>query len=105
MCYDEDAIYNIMSLDVTSQKFWVTFDSNDRGGVFKVHNPRELVEFQKEQNGLYCLDTVVVKMMKDDTDSELEHNFMIEIICHNYEGYITKEIERAYMFCNSKGCL
>ena len=94
--YFEDDICNIMLLDVTSQKYWITFNNNDRGGVCKVHTPIGLVEFQKGQNGLYCLDMAVVKKVKDDTDSGMGHNFMIETICCNYEGYITKEIERAY---------
>ena len=64
--------------------------------MFKVHTPRGLVEFQKGWNGLYCLNMAMVKKMKDDTDSGMEHNFMIETICCNYKGYTTKELERAY---------
>ena len=61
--YYDNAICNVMSLDVMNQKYWVTFDSNDMGGVFKVHTPRGLVEFQKAQNGFCCIDVVMVKKM------------------------------------------
>ena len=46
-------IANIMSLKTLRNRHHVTYDSKDRGGVFKVHTDQGVVEFMPHQSGLH----------------------------------------------------
>jgi hypothetical protein len=54
--FDARGIANVLSLYQLGQKFKVTYDSTDRGGVFKVLTPAGVVEFKPTQKGLHVLN-------------------------------------------------
>ena len=51
-----DGIANVLSLFALGQKHHITYDSKDRGGVFKVHTSEGLLEFTPTKKGLHALD-------------------------------------------------
>jgi hypothetical protein len=54
--FDARGIANVLSLYQLGQKFKVTYDSTDRGGVFKVLTPAGVVEFKPTQKGIHVLN-------------------------------------------------
>ena len=53
---NKDGIANVLSLFLLAKKHHITYDSHDRGGVFKVHTPEGLIEFKPTSKGLHALD-------------------------------------------------
>jgi hypothetical protein len=54
--FDDRGIANVLSLYRLGKKFKVTYDSMDRGGVFKVYTKQGVVEFKPTTNGLHALN-------------------------------------------------
>ena len=54
--FDSRGIANVLSLYLLGQKFKVTYDSEDHGGVFKVFTKAGVVEFKPTKKGLHALD-------------------------------------------------
>ncbi len=54
--HNPKSIANVLSLKSMASRHHVTYDSKDRGGVFKVHTPSGVVEFKPSKHGLYYLD-------------------------------------------------
>ena len=54
--FDSRGIANVISLHQLGHKFCVTYDSNDRGGVFQVHTSDGVVEFTPTDRGLHALN-------------------------------------------------
>jgi hypothetical protein len=48
-----DGIANVLSLYLLGQKHHITYDSKDRGGVFKVHTSKVILEFKPTSTGLH----------------------------------------------------
>jgi hypothetical protein len=46
-------IANVLSLHKLGKKYHITYDSQDHGGVFKVHTPKGVVEFIPTSKGLH----------------------------------------------------
>ena len=53
---DAMGIVNVLSLYRLGQKFKVTYDSEDRGGVFKGYTKAGVVEFMPTVKGLHALN-------------------------------------------------
>jgi hypothetical protein len=51
-----DGIANVLSLYLLGKKHHITYDSQDRGGVFKVHTSSGVLEFKPTKKGLHALD-------------------------------------------------
>ena len=54
--FDSRGIANVLSLYRLGQKFWVTYESADRGGVFQVWTDKGVVEFTPTSKGLHALN-------------------------------------------------
>ncbi len=53
---NKDCIANVLSLFLLAKKHHTTYDSHDRGGVFKVHTSEGLIEFKPTSKGHHALD-------------------------------------------------
>ena len=51
-----DGIVNVQSLYCLGCKYLITYDTQDRGGLFIVTTPRGVVEFRPTNNGLHYVD-------------------------------------------------
>ncbi len=51
---NKDGIVNVLSLFLLAKKHHMTYDSHDRGGVFKVHTSKGLIEFKPTSKGLHA---------------------------------------------------
>ncbi len=60
---------NMMSLKSVAQKHRVTYNSWDRGDVFKVHTQNGVVEFKPSEKGLYYVDVSI--------DETIQHMLVI----------------------------
>jgi hypothetical protein len=65
----------------------VTYDSEDRGGVFKVHTDEGIVEFKPSAWGLHYDDV-------SDPESNIELMLM-NTVRGNFEGYTCHKVKRA----------
>ena len=74
----------------------MTFDSPDRGGVFKVHTKHGITEFVRHAKGFYYIRARIRTSTQQNNGDNTEWSFMIETIRCNYEGFTRKEIECAY---------
>ena len=84
--YYSKGIDNILSLKTLKNRHDVTYGSEDRGGVFKVHTKEGLVEFMLHESGLHYLD------LKDQHESGVT---LVTTIRDNFEGYTKHEVEGA----------
>ncbi len=80
--HNPNSIANILSLKTVAAKHRVTYDSNNRGGVFQVHSPGEVVEFKPSERGLHYLDV-------SEEDSHLEY-----MLVHMLDGGRHKHEEK-----------
>ena len=71
-------IANVLSLKTITDHYLVTYNSNDRGGVFTVHTPKGNIEFICHPHGLHYLDLA---------KTPLSHVLMAMTIKENYEGF------------------
>jgi hypothetical protein len=51
-----NGIANVLSLYLLGQRHHITYDSKDRGGVYKVHTSRGVLEFTPTPSGLHVLN-------------------------------------------------
>jgi len=93
--FDARGIANVLSLYQLGQKFKVTYDSTDRGGVFKVFTQAGGVEFKPTPKGLYVLN------LKDNpdaafllvNDADLAYGKSpVPTVRQNYEGFTKRQI-------------
>ena len=63
--FDSRGIANVLSLYQLGQKFHVTYDSRDRGSVFKVHTTAGVVKFSPTAKGLHAI------ILKENPDAAL----------------------------------
>ena len=54
--FDNRGIANVLSLYRLGKKIKVTYDSTDRGGVFKVYTKQGVIEFMPTTTGLHVLN-------------------------------------------------
>ncbi len=94
-----DGIANVLSLYLLGQKHHITYDSKDRGGVFKVHTSGGLLEFKPTSTGLHVLDLKehsnaahVLVTAATPPDVHLHVN----TVRNNFDGFTKKQIQHAY---------
>ncbi len=92
---------NILSLFRLGQKYWITYDSHNRKGIFQVHTPWGVVEFHPASNGLVHIVNLkqhpeaaylMVNNASIDDDPPLPasypvHQLHINTVHKNFEGY------------------
>jgi hypothetical protein len=93
-----DGIANVLSLFTLGQKHHITYDSNNRGGVFKVYTLEGLLEFTPTKNGLYALDLKTnpqaAHLLVTSTQPTKGH-LHVNTVCANYKEFTKKLIQRA----------
>ena len=96
--FDLRGIANVLSLYRLGQKFRVTYDSADQGGVFQVWTDKGVVEFTPTSKGLHALN------LKDNPDAayllvnnaaDAPQHSSFTTVRHNYEGFTTRQIKQA----------
>jgi len=65
----------------------VTYDSEDRGGVFQVHTNQGIVEFKPSARGLHYHDV-------SNASSNIEL-MLVNTVRENFEGYSRHKVEKA----------
>ena len=96
--FDARGIANVLSLYQLGQKFQVTYDSKDRGGVFKVFTPAGVVEFSPTPNGLHVLnlkDTPDAAYILVNDASLASGNTPVSTVRKNYEGFTKRQVQQA----------
>jgi hypothetical protein len=119
--HNPNSIANVLLLKLVAAKHRVTYDSEDRGGVFKVHTPNGVVEFMPTPRGLHYIDVArsgesVHHMLVTNTgmgdeeeeedggndtdanseDQEEKDDFvMVNTVRKNFEGFTKHEIKKA----------
>jgi len=95
--FDSRGIANVLSLYLLGQKFKVTYDSEDRGGVFKVFTKAGVVEFKPTKKGLHALDITdnpeAAYLLVNDAD--IAYDSPVRTVRNNYEGFTKKQIQQA----------
>ena len=98
--FDDRGITNVLSLYHLGKKFKITYDSMDRGGVFKVSTKQGVVA---RTNGLHALNLKThpkaAFLLINDADLLLshpeEHQVHVATVRDNYENFSRKQIEGA----------
>jgi len=80
-------IANVLSLNGAKQRHRVTYNSEDRGGVFQVHTNQGMVEFKPSARGLHYRDV-------SDASSNIEL-MLVNTVRENFEGYSRHDVEKA----------
>ena len=101
--FDDRGIANVLSLYRLGRKFKVTYDSTDRGGVFKVNTKQGVVEFKPTINGLHTLNLKTnpeaAFLLVNDADLKLpqpnEHQVHVATVRDTYNNFSRKQIEGA----------
>ena len=75
-----------MSPKTLKKLHWVTYDSNDGSGAFKVHTPNGIIKFNPHENGLHYID------LKDGGAPEIT---LVTTMRENYQVFTKNEIEGA----------
>jgi len=96
--FDSRGIANVLSLRRLGQKFRVTYDSNDRGGVFQVHTSDGVVEFTPTDRGLHALNLrenprAAYMLVNDGVLSP--EGTSVAMVCTNFEGFSKRQIKQA----------
>jgi len=99
-------IANVLSLHKLGKKYHITYDSQDRGGVFKVHTPKGVVEFIPTSKGLHYVDLsttpeaayMLVNASSDDEEEQEheDHNLHVTTVRDNFEGFTKKQVQQAH---------
>ena len=96
--FDARGIANVLSLYQLGQKFQVTYDSKDRGGVFKVFTPAGVVEFAPTKNGLHVLNlknTPEAAFILVNDASLAFGQSPVSTVRKNYEGFTKRQVQQA----------
>ena len=84
--YHLKGIANIVSLKMLKNRHCVTYDSEDRNGIFKVYTTKGIVEFVPHENRLHYLD------LKEKEEAGVA---LVTMIRDNFKGYRKKQEEGA----------
>ena len=101
--FDNRGIANVLSPYRLGKKFKVTYDSTDRGGVFKVYTKQGVVEFKPTTNGLHALNLKTnpksAFLLVNDADLHRskpeDHQVHVATVHDNFENFSRKQIEGA----------
>ena len=92
-------IANVLSLHRLGRKYNITYDSNDRGGVFIVTTPRGVVEFHPSPNGLHYVDLKAnpeaAIILAQASPIMEDHYVNVNTVRQNYEGYTKHQVKNA----------
>ena len=95
--FDSRGIANVLSLYQLGQKIKVTYNSTDRGGVFKVFTKVGVIEFAPTVKGLHAINLHenpdAAYLLVNDAD--LAFHSPVQTVCHNYEGFTKKQVQCA----------
>jgi hypothetical protein len=95
--FDSRGIANVLSLYHLGQKFKITYDSTDRGGVFKVLTKAGVIEFAPTEKGLHAINLRenpdAAYLLVNDAD--LAFHSPVQTVRRNYEGFTKKQVQRA----------
>jgi len=80
-------IANVLLLNGAKQRHRVTYDSEDRGGVFQLHTNKGILEFKPSARGLHYHDV-------SDASSNIEL-MLVNTVRENFEGYSCHKVEKA----------
>jgi hypothetical protein len=106
--FDARGIANILSLYQLGQKFKVTYDSTNRGGVFKVFTAEGVVEFKPTSKGLHALN------LQDNPDAAFllvnDSNLPfgdspVKTVRNIYIGFTKKQVQQATLACRIMGMI
>jgi hypothetical protein len=109
--FDSRGIANILSLYHLGQKFWVTYNSLDRGGVFRVHTAKGVVEIKLTSKGLRALnlkdnpEVADILVNNADLAFPLSHQTPVTTVRNNYKGYTKRQIKQAIAACCLMGMI
>ena len=98
--FDNRGIVNVLLLYRLGKTFKVTYDSMDRGGVFRVYNKQGVVEFKPTTNGLHTLNLKTnpeaAFFLVNDVDLHLsepdEHQVHVANVQDNFGNFSRKQI-------------
>jgi hypothetical protein len=101
--FNSRGIANVLSLYHLGRKFWVTFDSTDRNGVFQVHTKHGVVEFKPTPKGLHTINLKdnpdAAFLLVNDADVQMPHVTLnkphVTTVRTNFEGFSRKQVEGA----------
>jgi len=101
--FDDHGITNVLSLYSFDRKFKVTYNSMDRGGIFRVHTKHGVVEFKLTTNRLNALklktNPNAAFLLVNDADLQLPtpegHPVHVATVRDNYDNFSRKQIEGA----------
>jgi hypothetical protein len=98
-----DGIANVLSLYLLGQRHHITYDSKDRGGVYKVHTSRGVLEFTPTPSGLHVLnfkqDPHVAHVLITATTPPDGQHLHVNTVCENFKGFTKKQIQPAQEAC------
>ena len=77
-------------------RHYVTYDSNDQGGVFQVPTDQGVVEFMPHKSGLHYLD------LKKNEEAGIA---FVTTVRDNFEGYSKKQVKGAIEAHHLQGML
>jgi hypothetical protein len=95
--FTPQGIANIFLMNKLEKKYHITYDSWQ--GYYVMHTAQGEVRFYKYKNGLPFIDfeessEEAVAMLLQAGSKEAA-NKLVQMVCHNYEGYTKKEIPQA----------
>ena len=98
--FNSCGIANVLSLDRLGRRFWVTYDSTDRNGVFQVHTKHGVVEFKPTPKGLHALNLKdnpnAAFLLVNDAEVQLSPTKPhVATVRTNFESFSRKQVEGA----------
>jgi len=92
---NKNGIANVLSLFLLGQKHHITYDSKDRGGVFKVHTSDGILEFMPTSKGLHALSLkdnpgAAHLLVTSSTVAPPDHLHAVATVRDNFEGFTKK---------------
>jgi hypothetical protein len=105
--FDSRGIVNALSLYQLGQKFKVTYNSTNCGGVFKVFTKAGVIEFAPTVKGLHainlCENPDTAYLLVNDTN--LAFHSPVQTVRRNYEGFTKKQVQHATLACRIMGMI
>ena len=106
--FDARGIANFLSLYQLGQKFKVTYDGTDCGGVFKVFTSEGVVEFTPTSKGLHAINLrdnpEAAFLLVNDADFTFGDS-PVKTVRNNYERFTKKQVHQANLACGIMGMI
>jgi hypothetical protein len=95
---NQDGIANVLLLHLLAKKHHITYNSCDRGGVFKVQTTGVFLEFKPTNKGLHALNLSnnpkAAHVLVTSTPPNDDH-LHVNTVRNNYEGFTKKQVQHA----------